>query len=111
MRAGRLRHRVTIQQLVAASPDQYGTGEPDEGWSDVATVWASVEPLQGKALFAAQEMHADVEVSIRLRYRSGITEKMRVVFESRFYEIVAVIDNQERHIELQLLCREGVSIG
>lgn len=111
MRAGRLRHRITIQQLVAGSPDQRGTGEPDEAWTDVTTVWGAVEPLQGRALWAAQERHAEVSVSVRIRYLAGVTAKMRVVFENRYYEIEAVIDNRERHVEMELLCREGVSDG
>ena len=45
MRAGRLRHRVTIQSITEAA-DTYGdiAGTPTNG--DI--VWASVEPLVGR---------------------------------------------------------------
>lgn len=111
MRAGKLRHRVTIQSLVAGSPQQTPSGEPDVSWTDVATVWASVEPLRGRELFAAQEHHSRVEVRIRMRYRSGITAAMRVFWDSRYYNIVVVLDAEERHRELELMCEQGVNDG
>ena len=111
MQAGRLRHRVTIQQLVAGSPPQTETGEPNEVWADVATVWGSVDPLNGRELFAAQEHDSEVTVRIRIRYRSDVTHLMRVSFDSKLYDIRAVIDPQSIHRELQLLCTEGLNNG
>jgi SPP1 family predicted phage head-tail adaptor len=112
MQAGKLRHKVAIQKLVAGSPDQKASGEPDTTWTThLASIWASVEPLTGRELFAAQEHHSEVEVRVRVRYREGITAKMRVVFDSRNYDIVAVIDREERHRELELLCKQGVTAG
>jgi SPP1 family predicted phage head-tail adaptor len=111
MRAGKLRHRVTLQSLTAGSPQQTASGQPDESWADEATIWASVEPLRGRELFAAQEHHSRVEVRIRLRYRAGITAAMRVSFDGRYYNIVAVLDREERHRELELMCEQGVNNG
>ena len=39
----------------------------------------SIEPLQGRELFAAQEHHSETEVRIRIRYRSDVTPGARVV--------------------------------
>lgn len=112
MQAGRLRHQVTIQHRVEASPQQFGTGEPDTSWSAYLTgVWASVDPLRGRELFAAQEHHSEIEVRIRIRYQEGITAAMRVVFESQYYDILAIIDPEMRHRELQLMCKLGVNEG
>lgn len=111
MRAGKLRHRVTIQQRTAASPTNYPSGEKDASWTTYLTVWASVEPLSGRELFAAQQVTSDVNVRIRMRYRDGVTAKMRVSFNSKIYDIVAVINREERNVELELLCTEGASHG
>lgn len=111
MRAGKLRHRVTIQQRSAASPTNHASGEKDASWGTYLTVWASVEPLTGRELFAAQQVNSEVNVRIRMRYREGITHRMRVSFQGRIYDIVAVIDREERHVELELLCTEGASNG
>lgn len=105
MKAGDLRHRITIQRLVLA-PDEYG--QPVEYWQDVATCWAAVEPLRGRELFVAQQAQSEVTTRVRLRYRAGITPDMRVLFGARVLEILYVIDPEERHRELQLLCREVI---
>jgi SPP1 family predicted phage head-tail adaptor len=112
MRLGPLRHMVTIQQLVAGSPQQNAGGEMDETWTDVATVNASIEPLRGRELIAAQATNSEVTGTIRMRYRSGVTPKMRCVFEStRYYDILAVVDTMERHREMLLSVREGPNNG
>lgn len=109
MQAGKLRHKVTIQRQVAASPNQHSTGEPDEPWTAyLSDIWGAVEPLNGRELFAAQEFHSEVSVRIRIRYREGITAAMRVLFDSRYYQILYVLDPEERHRELQLLCTQGI---
>jgi SPP1 family predicted phage head-tail adaptor len=108
MNAGRMRHRITIQQR-ANTPDTFG--QPIESWADVATVWASVEPLQGREFFAADQVNAEVTTRIRMRWRSGITAAMRVSFDSRLYDIQSVIVSREIHDEMQLMCTEGVNDG
>jgi len=103
MDPGKLRHKVTIQQP-SATKDGYGALV--ENWSDVKTVNASVEPLSGRELFAAQQVHSETTTRIKMRYRAGITSKMRVVYGTRIYDILAPIDPEERHRYLLLMCRE-----
>lgn len=111
MRAGRLRHRVTVQQLVAGSPQQKATGEPDESWTDFISVWASVEPITGNERFLAQQHLSQVTTKINMRYRSGITASMRVVFGQAIYNIHAILNWEERNRELTLLCSQGANDG
>lgn len=114
MKAGKLRHKVAIQEFALGSPQQKPSGEPDGAWANVAgisSIWASIEPLKGRELFAAQEHHSEVEVRIRIRYRAGITAAMRVVHGGLYYAIAAVLDPELRHRELELLCKQGVTEG
>lgn len=104
--AARLNHRVTIQEHVTGR-DEWG--QPVDTWQDVATVWASVEPLRGQEYFAAQQVSAAVTARIRIRYRPGIRPDMRVLYGERIYNITSVIDPEERHEELQLMAREVVT--
>lgn len=108
--AGSLDDRITIQRLTAASPDVTGSGMPDESWQTWATVYASVEPLNGRELFAAQEHHAEVTTRIRMRYREGVTAKMRVSLDGEIYEIKAVLPFR-RDGRMELLCTSGVTEG
>ena len=109
--SGSLRHRITIQEPVAGSPQQLPNGEPDVAWVDVMTVWASVEPLKGRELMLAQQMQSEVDVRIMMRYRAGITTIMRAVFNGVNYDIKSVVNSELRNIELELMCKTGLSNG
>lgn len=111
MRAGTLRHRVAIEQLVANSPTQNAGGEMDETWTNVATVWGAVEPLRGRELFAAQQVASEVTGTIRIRYLAGVTPKMRCVFGTRNYDILSAVNPDERNRELILYVRDGPNAG
>lgn len=111
MRAGKLRHRVTIQQLVEGSPQQTPSGQPDTAWATFCTVWASIEPLRGRELIEANAVQSKLAVRVRIRYRAGVTAAMRVVHDSVVYPIEAVIDFEMRHVELHLMCSQGSANG
>ncbi len=103
MQAGRLRHRITIQEPVTA---RNGFNEAITTWVTVATVWASVEPISGREFFAAEHVQSEITHRIRVRYRAGIAPTMRVVFNGRYLMIESVINYGERNTDLQLMCRE-----
>lgn len=109
--AGKLDKRVTLQQREAVSPDRTSSGAPDKAWADVAEVWASIEPLRGRELFAADAVQSKVSVRIRIRYRAGVTAAMRVVRGSTVYNIEAVINPRAANVELELMCSEGLNRG
>ena len=110
MRAGRLRHRVTLQRKVVTR-DAYG-GEVIT-WTDVATVWAAVEPLRGRELEAAAQAGAELSARIVMRYRSDVVPEWRVAWDGHVYDIEAVVDVDGRHRTLELRCREvlGREVG
>ncbi len=108
MDPGKLRHRVILQQN---NPSQDSEGVMTENWVNLATVWASIEPLQGRELLAAQAIAAEASTRIRIRYREGITAAMRALYGTRVLDIQTVLDPEEKHQELNLLCREVRSGG
>ena len=108
VRAGDLRHRVTLQSPVAS---QDGYGAETVTWTDVATVWAAVWPVRGREYFEARQTAAEVTHKVRIRYStdvSGVTPKWRVVFGSRRFDIEAVINPDERSKYLDLMCVEVI---
>ncbi len=108
MKAGELRHRVKIQKLDEA---QGGTGEilkGDADWTDFAEVWAAIEPLQGRELFIAQQISAEVNSRVKFRFLKGVVPRMRILFGTRKFDIKAVINLLERNREMQALCKELV---
>lgn len=108
MRAGPLRHRITFQRR------QTGTdafGQPLAGWEDIATVWASVEPISGRELLAAQQIQGEITHRIRCRYRDGLTAADRALFKGRVFDLQSVINTAERGISLEILAKEGLTDG
>lgn len=109
MKAGRLRHRVNIQQPVET---QNAYGEAEVAWSNVLTnVWAGIEPLRGREFFAAKQVNAEIEARVVIRHRAGITAKMRIVdlcHGSGEYYIDTVINPEERNRELQFMCTRSI---
>lgn len=96
MRAGALRHRITIQQRSGSD------------WEDLASVWAAKEQLSGQENpELAEQLLQDRElIRFRARYRSDVTHKMRVIWDSRAFDIQRIeeLDNTRR--EMGLLCLE-----
>ena len=83
--AGRLRHRIRIEQLVDLL-DSNGqviqnndTGEVSRAWVEVATVWAAIEPLSAREFIQSQAIQSQITARIVIRQRDGLDASMRLV--------------------------------
>lgn len=95
--AGRLRHRVVIEQKTTTrDPD---TGAPITAWVTFATVWAEVAPLSAKEFIAAQAMQSEVSARITIRYLPGLLAAMRVLFRGQVYNIAGVLPDNVSGLE------------
>lgn len=107
MKAGRLRHRVTLQRH---TPTQDAYGGETMAWSDLGTRWAAVEPLSGREWFQAQQFNAETSIRVRVRHDSttaAMKADDRIQFGSRTLELTAPPQNlNERNIEVHLMCKE-----
>jgi len=108
MQAGRLDKRVKISHLVTGSPAVDDFGAPNTSWEELDTVWAAVEPISGREFWAQQQVQSEISVRIRIRYRNDVTVGMKAEYNGKTYMIKTIIDYQESHRELQLMCSEGV---
>ena len=114
--ASRLRHKLTLQQEVQ-TPD--GAGGTSKSWTNITDLWAEIIPISGsssklnasagKEIFYGAQVQAEVSHKILLRYRDGVTPDMRLVFESRIFNIRSVANIEERRDRLELLVQEGVA--
>jgi len=105
MRAGKLRHRVTIESPYQTRDNIGGT---EQAWTNMASRWASIQPLQGRELWEAQAVDARITMRVRFRYLANVTPACRIKFGTRYLNIVSVLNRDERNIELECLCREDV---
>jgi SPP1 family predicted phage head-tail adaptor len=110
MQIGKLRHLVSIERRVETLDD---VGDAVPRWQSVARVWGAVEPLSGRELVLAQQIHAEATTRIRLRHRfaGNPREKMRIVHRERLYNIKASMNQDTRDLETVLLCTDGVNDG
>ena len=99
MQAGRLNRRCTLQQPGTATDE---LGQPIPGWTDVATVWASIVDVSGREYVAAGGSQNSAQTKIMIRYRSGIVPSMRVVHGADTFNIEAVLGQDRR--SLLLMC-------
>lgn len=105
MKLGKMRHIISIEQKAKAT-DIYG-GEIDS-WTTFAAVWASIEPLMGREVIAAQAAQSEISVRFRTRYLAGVNSTMRIVYKGQNYEIKAPpinVNNEDR--ELIILTSAG----
>ena len=109
MKAGLMRHRVTIQQPTLL-PDGMGGGTYT--WSNVATVWANVTTTNPASSLNIEEQTSDQFRSVQyyivvMRYRGNLQTNMRLIYRGRVLQILSIVDINERQWELRLYCREG----
>ncbi len=100
-----MRDRVTIQSRTTA---QGTAGRPVLTWSDVATVWAKIEPIDGTEQQYAGRVVSDVTHRITIRYYSGLTSKHRMTLGSRTFNLFSVIDESNRRRQHTCTAREEV---
>lgn len=114
MQAGKLRHRVQIQQLIQTQdPD---TGSAQVAWSDWPAsgkkLWASIEALSARDFIAAQANQSEITARIVIRYRPGILPTMRILHRGKVYAIQGALPDADSGLEyITLPVSEGVSDG
>ena len=89
---GAFRYELSLQQVDLTDD---GMGGHAESWSEVATVFARVEPLSANMQFAAGQTMEEATHRVTLRYREDLTGGMRFVRAARVWEIMTVRDPDE----------------
>lgn len=97
------RHRIEIQSLSLTPND---SGGQVETWSTFATVWASLTPKIVKEVNFAERIEPRIDHEIRMRYIAGVTATMRILFDSRIFEIKSIIIPNEIKEFLMLVTTE-----
>lgn len=97
----KLNRRVVLQRRVAGKD---ALGQPNTGWQDVATVWAHIRNENGAQTIKAGAETSALKSSIRIRYRSGLTEDMRVLVGAAAYQIQAILPDEEGKQFIDLVC-------
>lgn len=89
---GRLRIELALQ-APAQAPD--GAGGFSESWTEIALVFAEIEPLAARDRFGAAQTLEEVSHRITMRHRGDVRSGMRFAKGSRRFLIRTVHDPDE----------------
>jgi len=103
-RTGKARRKITLQETTQGTDSM---GGPTETWTAVANltnIWAEKDQAAGQEKFTGDREQALKTVVWTVRYKTGITEQMRVleVRTNNTYDIVNITNVQDRNAWLHL---------
>lgn len=101
---GKLDRRIEIQ-TATDTRDAFGAGVPS--YTTTYTVWASIVPAGGQEGTEGEKQTATGIVKFSIRYISGLDEKMRILYDSEYYDIMS-IDEPDRKRSLDITAKKKV---
>lgn len=105
MKAGRLNTLAEIRRPAIAKDNR---GQDITSWNRVARLWVDLRQLAGREREAALQVVAEADWRVFTRFVSGLTiaTSDRLYIGDQAYEILAVIDLDNRHRTLQIELRK-----
>ena len=109
VRAGQLRHRGVIQNVVET---RNSIGEQLIAFEDIITVWMSIVQIKGNEIDIARQTAPNSTHLIRMRYVPGFTERNRIklkdptqAISDRFFNIERIndIDLRQKIMEIEAI--------
>jgi len=101
MNFGKLDRKIQIQTFTETSNS---FGESIKSWATLFSPWAQVKYSTGSEGFVDNIEVEGQTLTFIIRYRPGITTKMRVLFDGGTYDIES-IEQPKRREMLELRCR------
>lgn len=97
---GSLRTELALQACMT-EPD--GLGGHAENWSEIATVFAKIEPISAMSMFGPDQTVETVTHRVTIRSRAGVESGMRFAKGGRIFDITTVHDPDDSG--RYLICR------
>ena len=107
IKIGELNRKITIRQLTN-TPDGQGGFESDS-WSNFAQPWARLKPMKGGEKVHADRLTTNQLTQCMIRYISGITTKMQVLYNGDEYQIRSIVNVDEANEWLELMLERVVT--
>ena len=105
--AGKLRHRVTIQQEVETQDPN--TGAVSVSWVTYADRWAEYVAQSVREFIAASAVQSEVKGRFTVRADEGIAPSMRVIHRGKAFAILGVMPDPDSGLEyMTLAVSDGV---
>ena len=105
MRSGRLNKRVDVQTKDATrdshNADVYV-------WRTICSPRAAITPQSGQEFTQADKTHAQTSHMIEMRWFDGLTNDMRIVYGTRIFNIVKLLNWREIDRKWLVTCEEVI---
>ncbi|WP_342432612.1 phage head closure protein [Neobacillus sp. FSL H8-0543] len=100
------KHQIIFQSLTETVNE---LGDTVRSWVCVKSSWAMIKTVQGREFIQAATVHAESTVRFVIRYTTGITNDMRILYKGRTFEISAPpINDDELNKTLTIIGKEVV---
>ncbi|MCP3850521.1 MAG: phage head closure protein [Gammaproteobacteria bacterium] len=99
MKAGKLIHRVTIQEPFESKGSMGGTTKT---WVNFHKCWADVRELSGREVLQSEQLQSKVIATCFIRYKGNLDASMRLLHGDRIYQIESVINKDGKSVMLEL---------
>ena len=108
--SGLLKDRVIILNRKEAQQGKFGLDSAGIEFKPAATVWASVDWQKGKSGMTAGALDAYGVKIVRMRWNSTITERSRIQWHDKTYQILPETFNADHQGNtIQFLCQQIVN--
>lgn len=87
--SGFLKDRITIQNRKAAEAGKFGIDSDGPEYEDVCCLHANVDWQRGKSAMREGSLDVYGVVIVRMRWTTQVTERSRIVYEGKTYQILA----------------------
>ena len=105
IRLGTYRHQVRVEQR---STMQDASGELAQTWIPYATRRAAVQATPGGEVWASAQRSGRVPTVFKMRWFDGLTPAMRIIWGTKTYNVLSVVDQGGNHEELIVTAEELV---
>jgi head-tail adaptor len=108
--SGLLKHRVTILNRTEAQQGKFGLDSAGIEFEPAGTVWASVDWQKGKSGMVAGSLDAYGVKIVRMRWNSIITERSRIQWHGKTYQILPDTFNPDHQGNtIQFFCQQIIN--
>ncbi len=97
-----MRERLVIESATESADAE---GQPIQSFTTFDTIWARVEFLTGRELEAMQRINALITMTASVRYRTDITETMRINWRSNYWNINGILPDEFKQFMILALSK------
>jgi len=106
LNAAELNKKIKLRSKTGDTVDSDGYNIPGEIVE--IPVWAKIKTLQSKEYFDAKAVQSENTTVFVIRYRKDMNEDMVILFKDRQFEIISLINDDEKNITYTIIGREVV---